>query len=71
MAREIKSRGGFALSNTGKKCRKQLIPLAEPGLTAQGDGPLPHDCTPALTLLQLIRKADLKYQSKAFLIILK
>lgn len=50
---------------------KQLIPLREPGLAVWGDGPVPHDCTPALTQLQLIRKADLKYRSKAFLIIFK
>jgi len=72
VAREIKPRGGFTLSNTGeKKSQKQLMPLPEPGLTAQGDTALPHDCTPARTLLQLIRKADLKYRSRAFLIILK
>lgn len=67
---EIKGRF-YILKYWEKISQKQLIPLQEPGLAVQGDVPVPHDCTPALTLLQLIRKADLKYRSKAFLIIFK
>lgn len=59
------------LKYRAKMSQKQLIPLRELGLAVWGDGPVPPDCTPALTLLQLIRKADLKYRSKVFLIILK
>lgn len=69
MAREIKPKD-FYPQTSEKKSQKKQIPAPEPDPAAQ-ETPLPHGCTPALTLLRLIRKAALKTQAKAFLITLK